>query len=187
MALVADEQSIPLAYTFSREDYVALVVALGQPPRQQVLRLLAAWLIVVVGLAVVLASSAQGDFSDNLLAFVQLRAEPAIIYPIIAGVLVLALLAPLLTRLQARRLYKHLSSAGKSISGTLDATGAHTAMAGIQSHLDWSIIQRVIVTEEHLFLAFTKHEALVIPKRAFEGPQALDAALALAASKVPAK
>jgi hypothetical protein len=186
MALAEGQHSIPIAYQFSQGDYLALTKAMGPPPWQQILRLLIVWLAMVVVLALVLANR-SGNFATGLLDFVTFQAKPAIVYPIIEGVLVLIFLAPVFTRISARRLYKTLSSAGQAITGRLDAAGAHTAMQGVQSSLDWSIVQRLILTEDHLFLVFSKREALVIPKRAFQSPAALDEALALVRSKVPAR
>ena len=49
----------------------------------------------------------------------------------------------------------------------VDTQGVNANLAGIEMRAPWIKVQRVIVTDEHLFLAFSRLSAMIIPRRAF--------------------
>ena len=49
----------------------------------------------------------------------------------------------------------------------VDPQGVNANLAGIEMRAPWIKVQRVIVTDEHLFLAFSRLSALIVPRRAF--------------------
>jgi hypothetical protein len=56
---------------------------------------------------------------------------------------------------------------------------------GRDARLDWPLVRKVIVSPEHLFLAISRREAIVLPRRAFASAAEFEAVTALAQRKVP--
>lgn len=179
MAVAPDAPYFPIHYRFSSSDFVALTSALARPWWVQIAKMLAIWLIIVL---VVLGQLGlkRGDFSQEVLQFVQFRTDPPWLSWFLGVALLLSLTAPLATLWQARMIYKSNVSAEQDVSGVINAEGVQTAIKGLSSRIEWASVRKVIVTDTRLFLALSAREALVLPARGFNSSADFAAAVAFA-------
>ncbi|MDB5587339.1 MAG: hypothetical protein JWP26_2309 [Devosia sp.] len=171
--------SFAIHYRFSSSDFVALNRALARPWWVQIAVPLTIWVIVVL---VVLGQLGlkRGDFSGEVLQFVQFRTDPPWLSWFLGIALLLSLTAPLATLLQARMIYKSNVSAEQDVSGVINGLGVATAIKGLSSTIEWASVRKVIATDTRLFLAISAREALVLPARGFDSADDFVAAIAFA-------
>ena len=172
-------------YTFTRDDYLAMVRTLDQPQRGVRTILVTAWISFFVLI--------MGLMSKNWLQFVQAMKDlvtfnevPFFVYGVLLAGFVLIALMPNLTLLRAMRLYGGLSIADQHIDIVIDEAGLTTSVPGRHSNLEWSVFRRVVGTPKHLFLVLSRREGVVVPQRAFANAMEFEAFKALAQRKVPA-
>jgi hypothetical protein len=170
-------------FTFTRDDYLAMVRALDRPQRGVRTILVAVWLSIFV-LIMGLLSESWPQFVQAVKDLVTFHDVPFAVYvPLLAGLVLIALM-PNLTLLRARRLYRGLSIAGQDIDIVIDEAGLTTSVPGRRSQLEWSVIRRVAGTPEHLFLVLSRREGVAVPRRAFSNTMEFEAVKALAQRKV---
>jgi hypothetical protein len=171
-------------YTFSRDDYLALVNVTRRSSWRLRAILVVMWLAVFV-LIMGLTSESWTQFTQALHDIVTFNEVPFFVYlPLLAGLVLIAIM-PSLTMLRAMRLYGGFAIADQDIAIVLDEAGVTTTGPGRQARMEWSYIKRVIVRPSHLFLAISKREAVVVPRRAFASEAEFVAVTALALRKVP--
>jgi hypothetical protein len=171
-------------YTFSRDDYLALVNVMRRSGWRLRAILVVMWLAVFV-LIIGLMSESWAQFTQALHDIVTFNEVPFFVYlPLLAGLVLIALM-PSLTMLRAMRLYGGFAIADRDITIVLDEASVATAWPGRHSRMEWSFIKRVIVRPGHLYLAIGKREAVVVPRRAFASDFEFAAVTALALRKVP--
>jgi YcxB-like protein len=171
-------------YTFTRDDYLAMVHALDQPQQGVRTILVTAWISLFV-LVIGLMSKNWPEFLQAMRDLVTFNEVPFFIYGLLLAGFVLIALLPNLTLLRAMRLYSGLAIADQQIDVVIDEAGLTTSVPGRHGQLEWSIFRRVVVKPEHLFLTISRREALLLPRRAFATAAEFEAVTALAQRKVP--
>lgn len=79
----------------------------------------------------------------------------------------------------AALVFKTRAAADKEIIVTLSDNGIHARSADIDSNVSWRGITKAIETKTHMFLALSKREALILPRRGFASSADYDEALCL--------
>lgn len=174
-----DQPLFHLTYVMQRDDFIALTrTMLRRTPQRVALEALLLAAIIVGGYFV--------GAGPNALA---LPNYPAEFYPALAAavVLLLAVLFPmrwLQLWLTARSVYRRNAAAGKTITYDIDDTTIVGGIPGVQTALNWSAVTRLIETPERLFIAISRREALIVPRRAFTDVPAYAAFIAFAKSRI---
>ncbi|WP_416408390.1 YcxB family protein [Agrobacterium rosae] len=81
--------------------------------------------------------------------------------------LLLVVFSDQLAGLIAVLVFKTRAAANKEIVVTLSDHGVRARSADINSEISWKGIVKAIETQTHLFLALSKREALILPRRGF--------------------
>jgi len=171
-------------YTFTRDDYLAMVLATQGPQRGVRTILVTLWISVFV-LIVGLMSKNWPQFVQAMRDIVTFNEVPFFVYVALLGGLLLIALMPNLTALRAMRLYSSLAIADQPIDIALDEAGISTSAPGRHAQLQWSVVRRVIIRPEHLFLTVGRLEGVIVPRRAFSNGTEFEAVKALVRRKVP--
>lgn len=159
--------SYTLAYTYSYEDFVALVRAkrsLGPIGR---LGPAAPYLVVgaLYAMTFILMRVWSGDSLADLLEIDTLAA-------LLIGVPVVIVLVWLVNvaflGLVYRPVFKRFAIANKEIAVTLDDAGAKWTAGGLIGQCSWSSVERSVETDDYVFLFFSKVEGLPLPRRAMK-------------------
>src|SRR5262249_38627027 len=90
---------------------------------------------------------------------------------ILLGVLFLVMvLTPQLAERYVRRIYKGSEGKGEFRRRCLSLSpeGLHTVSEVTDSLTKWPAIEKIAVTDEHLFLYISLTQAIIVPKRAFD-------------------
>jgi len=69
--------------------------------------------------------------------------------------------------LTAALIYRRNAIAEREVTLEFDGAGVQGGTAGLFSRIGWSAVRRVIETPRHLFIAISRREALIVPRRAF--------------------
>ena len=171
-------------YQFSRADYLALSKAMSRSLWRLRLVLLLLWAVMIVGL-LLLATKDWASFLVAAQNLVSMRNVPASIYVLLGLFLGLIAFAPQIRRWQAMRMYSWNAIADRELELEIGETGVRVMGPGRDARLDWPLVRKVIVSPEHLFLAISRREAIVVPRRAFANAMDFEAVTALAQRKVP--
>ncbi len=96
------------------------------------------------------------------------------IWPLILGPLLLMILAPPYIKWRTRSLSTRILNEGENsefngdCSMSLDDTGIRESKASGDTFRNWSAVQRIVTSTNHLFIYTSGIEAFVVPKRAFD-------------------
>lgn len=172
-------------YRFSREDYLALMEAMK--PKSRGLRAILAvgWVLLFV-LVIGLSCASWEQFVEAMADLVTMNEVPMIFYLMIGLGLVVIAFLPSLTMLRAMRLYSGYAIADREVEMELSEAGLRISGPGRETRLDWALVQRAIVRKNYLFLALSRREALVLPRRAFASPAEFVGATAYARARIVA-
>jgi hypothetical protein len=89
---------------------------------------------------------------------------------LLGGTLLIQMLIPWFADRKVRRLFKR--SEGKAEFQwrrlTLSSEGLHSVSEHADGIMKWPAIEKIVVTDEHLFLYTSPTAAIIVPKRAFE-------------------
>ncbi len=178
----------PAAFTghfqFNRADYLALINAMSRSMGRLRLGLLLAGVAMIFGLILL----ATDDWSDFLVAardLVSMHNVPASIYVLLGLFVALIVFAPQIRRWRAMRMYSWNAIADRDVKLEISEAAVRVSGPGRDARLDWPLVRKVIVGPEHLFLAISRREAIVLPRRAFASASEFEAVAALALRKVP--
>jgi hypothetical protein len=165
---VTDPDFSPFEVTFNMEraDHVALCLAMQRKRRFRVFAEAVGALLIVP--AAVLVATA-GNFSATIEALrdVATLHAPWWIYPLILAVPALVLQQKLLVTVRARRAYHRYAIADREMRHSFETDGLETILTNFESWISWHAIEGIIETSDHLFLAISRREALILPRRAF--------------------
>jgi hypothetical protein len=168
-------------YRFGPADYIALIRAsrstgplgrLGRWGRAMLFGLLIVALVIIFSY-----DSLSAGFWPGLM-----------VYALV--LVVVTLVAPfgeyLGERLMAAWLFPRYSVANKELTLTLDDDGIRSKLGEIEGRVSWRSIVRIIETKDYLFLAVSRAEMLVVPKRALASAEAFAGLARYARMKVDA-
>ena len=171
-------------YQFNRADYLALTKAMSRSMWRLRLFLLLVWVAMIVGL-LMLATKDWADFLVALQDLVSMHNVPPSIYVLLGLFLGLIAFAPQIRRWRAMRMYSWNAIADRELELEITEAAVRVSGPGRDARLDWPLVRKVIVVPEHLFLAISRREAIVVPRRAFATAAEFEAVTALAQRKVP--
>jgi hypothetical protein len=171
-------------FQFNRADYLALTNAMSRSMGRLRLALLLVWMVMIVGM-LLLATDDWADFAVAAQDLVTMHNVPVSIYGLLGLFLLLIVFAPQIRRWRAMRMYSWNAIADREIKLEITETGVRVSGPGRDARLDWLLVRKVIVSPEHLFLALSRREAIVLPRRAFAMASDFEAITALALRKVP--
>jgi hypothetical protein len=80
--------------------------------------------------------------------------------------------------------FKNFWAANQEIALSFQPSGIEASMADTRSDVGWAVVKRIIETRTYLFLAVSKREAFVVPRRVFASDDAYQAARNFIASQV---
>jgi hypothetical protein len=86
--------------------------------------------------------------------------------------------------LMAGAAYRRNAAAGKTVTFDIDEHTIVGGIAGVTTTLQWSAVTRLIETPERLFVAISRREALILPRRAFADATTCDQFIAFARSLI---
>lgn len=89
-------------------------------------------------------------------------------------------------RLTAVLTYRKFVHAEQEVVVVFTEEGIYSKTRDMEGRVGWGMVQRVIETPRYVFLAVSKREAMVLPRRAFETPEQLAEALDFVLAHVPA-
>jgi hypothetical protein len=112
-----------------------------------------------------------------LSAFVVLALFASFVMPLIERI-VDTLMAPLMV--------SRYRVTNNDLTLELGGEGIHSKCGGIEGRIPWSAIVRIFATDDHLFLAISRAEMLVIPKRATASAEAFAELTRYVRAKIPA-
>ncbi|MFJ1302759.1 YcxB family protein [Pseudomonadota bacterium AL_CKDN230030165-1A_HGKHYDSX7] len=160
-------------YTLTPGDYAAMTVALTRRSWARRLLKLTLWVLVFW----VALSCLTGIWNPLTLARIVMASGGT---PWIGGALLFAALLILFGHWIAWGIsflyYRQLSSAGATITLALTDDAVEATSNVADTRVPWISVKRVIADSRHIFLAISKREALILPRRAFASEADFDAA-----------
>jgi hypothetical protein len=155
-----------ISYRTTRADYVALCMAMMRDPWRRIVIEIAIYLALV---AITLFAASNFDTATfmRVLGDIASFAAPWWLYVLLVAGPLLALAHPQWVALIAAFTYNRNAIADKDVALSFDGNGIVTTAPNLVSHLAWDAIIRVIETPTHAFLAISRREALILPRRAF--------------------
>ena len=160
-------------YTLTPGDYAAMTVALTRRSWTRRILTLAVW-VVIFWFALACLTSL---WNPALLARVLVASGGA---TWVGGALLFASLLMLFGHWLSWGIsflyYRQLASAGATITIVLTDDGVDATSNVADTRLPWASVKRVIGNARHTFLAISKREALILPRRAFASDADFDAA-----------
>ena len=176
-----------LSYTMERGDFVALTQAMMRPTlRAAILRAL----LIIAGAAVGFVIGTGFHPAGAIEELVTLKAplEGYVIMSVVGLVIVflIAIARPLYLRSAAIAAYKRSAAAGQVVTLRLDNDRVFARQPGVTTTIDWSAVTCLIETPAYLFIAISRREALIVPRRAFAGDADFAGFIAWARGKAPA-
>jgi hypothetical protein len=161
------EPPFRISYIVQRDDFVALTRAMNHMTLRTHLFRIA---LLVGAMTAAWFASTREHSGDAFNEIVTGRA-PFEVYPFIAVMLVVLLFAlfsrPWLLAWTARRVYPRNAFADKQIVFEITDVAIVGGLPLISSTIAWAAVVRLIETPERLFVAISRREALIIPRRAF--------------------
>lgn len=181
---MAVEREIKITYTMSSLDYAATILAIsrqtfGQGVRAFVLWLLAGWL----------AATLFTNIYDPILL---LRWVSSSALSILIAVMLVIVLAALTVAhrwfLWAISLlyYRRTALADATVTVSLTEAGIESTSVVADTRIPWSTVKRVVRDRDHLVLAISRYEAVVLPRRAFANETDFDEAYTFTSRRRPA-
>jgi hypothetical protein len=158
--------SFHITYRFERHDFVAMTRALAHKPWTWRLAAVALWLVLVLIFLLLLRSSSL-EILQRGLRMVVLDYLPLWV---IGGIALL--FNNRIMGLTAAAIFKNNAYANQEIELFIRKSGIESRAQGIRAEFTWAAVKRIIETSTHLFLAISKREALIIPRRAFASDDA---------------
>jgi hypothetical protein len=176
-----------VSYVMERGDFVALTWALS---RLSVARsALRGFLVVVIACGVFIIAGGE-QAVPILVSLVSLTApvEAYIGLALPAALLVLSIYPgrSLYLAAAAAAVYRRNAAAGQRLSFEIGEEEIVGGQPHISSRLAWPAIVRLIETPQHLFLAISRREALILPRRAFADDEAFSALAQFARTRIAA-
>ena len=165
---MTDPEFSPFEVTFKmdRADYVALCLAMRRKARWRVAAE-ATGALLIVPAAMLVATAGNFDASLSALRAIATLHAPWWIYPIILAAPLLVVQQRLLIALKAGRAYRRYAIADREMRHSFETDGLETILTNFESWISWHAIESIIETSDHLFLAISRREALILPRRAF--------------------
>ncbi len=155
-------------------DYAAMVTAMTQRSMKQRLLIGSVWSAAAIATAYWLGDGAPRSIVGNIV----------LVAPVIAIMVAILLFSPRINGLASRRVFRETAYANTEVTTFFTAVGVDMHCSGIDTHVDWSSVERIIETKAYVFLAISKRQALIVPRRAASSDQAFDDAVAFARSRI---
>lgn len=162
---MSDGAVFMVRYRMERGDYVALATTLGRRSLGRALAEAAFYLALALVILLVIAGGL--DQAAELLGDTVVLRAPWWVYLLLLAGPVLALLHPHVMGLAAALSYGRKAIADREVTLAFDGTGIEGSTTGLFSRLGWSAARGVIETPRHFFVAVSRREALIVPRRAF--------------------
>src|SRR4051794_12047032 len=124
-------------------------------------RLLGSWVSTVLLGLLILAM-----IGYDIIAFGGLSTMGMMWLGVLATLVLIQLLGPRLAERNVRQLYKGSQGKGELQWRrlTLSAKGLQSVTEHSETHMEWSAIEKIVLTDEHLFLYTSPRQAIIIPK-----------------------
>jgi hypothetical protein len=155
-----------IGYRMQRGDYVALCRALQPKPIRRTLIEIAIFAVMFLALLCAVSGFDWRTFQQGLGALVSLNA-PWWVYLILLFGLVLALSHSQWVALVAALNYRRHALADKDVTLSFDGNGVTATSPNLTSEIGWEAFLKLVETPTHAFLAVSRREALIVPRRAF--------------------
>jgi hypothetical protein len=155
-----------IGYRMRRGDYVALCRALQAKPLSRALFEIALFVAIFLAVLFVTSSFSTQTFVRGLADLVTLNA-PWWVYLILVLAAVIALGHTEWVKLIAALTYGRYALADKDVTLSFDGNGVTATSPNLTSHIGWEAFVKLIETPTHAFLAVSRREALIVPRRAF--------------------
>lgn len=151
-------------YTMQRRDYVALSTTMSKKPPIRTLVEIAFYVVVVL-MTVLVATGSLEAASSGLRTLLTLRA-PWWVYPILGVTPLLMLFHAQIMGLIAALIYKRNAIADREMVLDFTSEGIEGGVTDLYSRIGWNAVRKLIETPTHLFVAISRREALIVPRRA---------------------
>lgn len=155
-----------IGYRMERADYIALCRALQTKPIQRALIEIAVYFVLLLAGAFVAANFNVATFLRVLGDFASFEAPWWFYLLLILGP-VLALSHTEWVALVAALTYRRNAIADKNVSLSFDGSGVTATATNYETKVGWDAFIRLVETPTHAFLAISRREALIVPRRAF--------------------
>ncbi|NTF06831.1 YcxB family protein [Agrobacterium rubi] len=156
------ERVLDIRYVCMRSDFIAVTRALIRRPFWRTALTVVLSLIIAGHLFVMAWFWPVKEGVPTWYAELHFRYWPIWFLP-----LLLTVFSGHLAGLMAAMVFKTRAAANQDIVVTLSRDGVRARSADINSDISWSGIVKAIQTRTHLFLALSKREALILPRRGF--------------------
>lgn len=151
-------------YTMQRRDYVALSAAMSKKPAIRTLLEIAAYVAALL-LTLPLATGSLEAALTSLRMVLTFRA-PLWVYPILGAIPLLLLLHAQIMALLAALIYQRNAIADREMVLDFTSDGIEGGVTDLYSRIGWNAVRKLIETPSHLFIAISRREALIVPRRA---------------------
>lgn len=155
-------------YRLQRSDHLARVAALSRRSPIRALGLTATY----YGLLLLALLLGAGSFDAFVAELQRLLVLPVVfeILPFLLPGLLPLIPASAYAALIGSLTYRRSGPAGAEIVLDVTADGVAVEIANRASRLAWNAVTRLIETPDHLFLQFSRRDALIVPRRALGDP-----------------
>jgi hypothetical protein len=168
-----------LSYVMERDDFVALTRLMSRRTPQRIVLEALIFAVIIVG-----AYFAGAGSSALTLPAYPAEFAAAIAVGIAVWFGTLFPLRWLQLRLMAGAAYRRNAAAGKTVTFDIDSVAIVGGIPGVMTTLNWSAVTRLIETPDRLFIAISRREALILPRRAFPDAAAYGQFIAFAKTNI---
>ena len=170
-----------LTYVMERRDFVALTFALTRPSPGRLVR------SIVLAIMVFTAAYAIGN-GTHAATLLERPLELAVLagYELLFILLIFFLLRWLYLWVAASTVFGRNAAAGKRMRFEIDDDTIVGGQEGISTTVRWLAVVRLIERPDYLFIALSRREAMILPRRAFGDQATFEGFIAFARGHVAA-
>lgn len=169
--------SCHITYRFERHDFVAMTRALTHRPFRRRLVMIVAWIAVFL-IFLFFFTGSVGRFQSTLVTF-SLQYAPALLIFALA-----VLFGHHFWAMTAAWVFKNNALANRDVELSFGQSGVEGGTTEVRYKIGWEAVKKIIETNTHLFLALSKREAVIVPRRAFSSDDAYHAARDFIVSRI---
>ena len=174
-----------VSYTYSFEDYLALIHAKRAMGMFRGVGGVVHYILAAIAFLLVLGGLT--DWSNDLLADLVAPQSLAILLGGIVGVCGLIALIDFLFERVYRLIFRRYALANADLSLTVDEDGIRWSAKGIAGNLGWSLVRRVYLGKDHVFVFISKVEGLGFPRRGVPTEAAFDELVSFLRSRIASR
>ncbi|MBB3461364.1 YcxB family protein [Rhizobium sp. BK377] len=171
-----------ITYTMTSQDYAAMTRALTRRPLPRSILTLALWLFSVWCLIVFLTDT----YDPVVMARAIFASTSSVLISaaVFVAITVFSIFSHWFAWAIAFLYYRQIASADATVTMTMSEAVVEASSTVADTKAPWSTVKRVLRERDYLFLAISKREAFILPRRSF-GPEArFDAACRYAEARV---